>query len=164
MSSAGTMRRRLREKEEDDVIVQEALEGGTEVQRHYDASPPFIKGGAMKHYQLTALNWLISRHDAGISGILADEMGEEIPAILSRLLSSLTRALNNHLFGRTWENVGSDLDAGVSEPGAWCSKAIPCRCAKVDAPQLAEGVWEVGAVLPGGPVPWRQGSAGTDPR
>ena len=70
--------KRLGEEEEDAAIIQDTLEeenaGNNSIIRHYDQSPPFING-TLKPYQITALNWLISRHDAGLSGILADEMG-----------------------------------------------------------------------------------------
>lgn len=72
----------MREKEEDDVIVKEALEGGEDIARRYDASPSFING-TMKGYQVNALNWIISRHDFGVSGILADEMSFPPPLPLS---------------------------------------------------------------------------------
>ena len=29
----------------------------------------------MKHYQLSGLNWLITLHNEGVNGILADQMG-----------------------------------------------------------------------------------------
>lgn len=34
-----------------------------------------IAFGKMRDYQIEALNWMISLHDAGAAGILADEMG-----------------------------------------------------------------------------------------
>ena len=34
-----------------------------------------LKGGDLKDYQLTGLNWMISLYETGINGILADEMG-----------------------------------------------------------------------------------------
>jgi SWI/SNF-related matrix-associated actin-dependent regulator of chromatin subfamily A member 5 len=33
-----------------------------------------VKGGEMRDYQVRGLNWMISLHDNGINGILADEM------------------------------------------------------------------------------------------
>ena len=41
----------------------------------YDSTPPYIKGGQMRDYQLLGLNWLISLQENGMNGILADEMG-----------------------------------------------------------------------------------------
>ncbi|KAH3744142.1 chromatin-remodeling complex ATPase chain Iswi [Pelomyxa schiedti] len=63
------------EKDEDDELVQTALDEVDMSQTHFDESPPFIKNGSMKTYQVDALNWLIRRHDGGINSILADEMG-----------------------------------------------------------------------------------------
>uniref|UniRef100_A0A8D8B5T0 SWI/SNF-related matrix-associated actin-dependent regulator of chromatin subfamily A member 5 n=1 Tax=Culex pipiens TaxID=7175 RepID=A0A8D8B5T0_CULPI len=60
-----TRRHGSRNKEEVDV---EALPYFTE-------SPPFIKNGVMRPYQVQGLNWLISLYERGINGILADEMG-----------------------------------------------------------------------------------------
>jgi SWI/SNF-related matrix-associated actin-dependent regulator of chromatin subfamily A member 5 len=41
----------------------------------FTSSPPFIKNGKMRDYQIQGLNWLISLYQNGINGILADEMG-----------------------------------------------------------------------------------------
>lgn len=41
----------------------------------FEASPPYIKGGEMRDYQIRGLNWMISLYENGINGILADEMG-----------------------------------------------------------------------------------------
>lgn len=41
----------------------------------FEASPPFIKNGEMRDYQVRGLNWLITLYENGINGILADEMG-----------------------------------------------------------------------------------------
>jgi hypothetical protein len=40
----------------------------------FNGSPPFVKGGAMRDYQVEGLNWLISLYHNDINGILADEM------------------------------------------------------------------------------------------
>lgn len=42
---------------------------------YFTESPPFIKNGVMRSYQVQGLNWLISLYERGINGILADEMG-----------------------------------------------------------------------------------------
>lgn len=42
---------------------------------YYTQSPPFIKGGELRDYQVAGLNWLISLYHNNINGILADEMG-----------------------------------------------------------------------------------------
>jgi len=41
----------------------------------WTVTPPFVKNGEMRDYQLHGLNWLIRLYDHGINGILADEMG-----------------------------------------------------------------------------------------
>uniref|UniRef100_A0A1Q3EX57 Putative snf2 family dna-dependent atpase n=1 Tax=Culex tarsalis TaxID=7177 RepID=A0A1Q3EX57_CULTA len=46
-----------------------------EVMQYFTESPPFIKNGQMRPYQVHGLNWLISLYERGINGILADEMG-----------------------------------------------------------------------------------------
>ncbi len=38
------------------------------------SQPASICNGTLRSYQLTGLNWLISRHDNGVGGILGDEM------------------------------------------------------------------------------------------
>ena len=37
--------------------------------------PSLLKSGKLKDYQMVGLNWLISLHELGINGILADQMG-----------------------------------------------------------------------------------------
>jgi SWI/SNF-related matrix-associated actin-dependent regulator of chromatin subfamily A member 5 len=39
------------------------------------SQPSILKGGSLKDYQMVGLNWLISLHELGINGILADQMG-----------------------------------------------------------------------------------------
>ena len=39
-----------------------------------EVQPSILKGGELRDYQLTSLNWLISLYETGINGILADEM------------------------------------------------------------------------------------------
>ena len=41
----------------------------------FDSTPPYIKNGEMKDYQIRGLNWMISLYENDINGILADEMG-----------------------------------------------------------------------------------------
>jgi len=61
------------EEAEDKVLVEQALDTVQSVR--FTESPPYIKNGEMRYYQLQGLNWLIQLHDHGINGILADEMG-----------------------------------------------------------------------------------------
>jgi len=39
-----------------------------------EVQPSCLKGGELRDYQLTSLNWLIGLYETGINGILADEM------------------------------------------------------------------------------------------
>jgi hypothetical protein len=39
------------------------------------SQPSLVKGGTLRDYQMTAVNWLISLFENGVNGILADEMG-----------------------------------------------------------------------------------------
>ncbi|KAJ9103708.1 hypothetical protein QFC20_004712 [Naganishia adeliensis] len=65
-------RHRKSEKEEDAELLQNEVVEDVYV---YDESPPFVKGGKMRDYQVQGLNWMASLHHNGINGILADEMG-----------------------------------------------------------------------------------------
>jgi SWI/SNF-related matrix-associated actin-dependent regulator of chromatin subfamily A member 5 len=66
---------RLTEREEDEILLQEEMEGEEPVVVHLDTQPPNIKFGTMRDYQLQGLNWLIQLYEKGLGGILADEMG-----------------------------------------------------------------------------------------
>jgi len=70
---ANDHRHRKSEKEEDEELLGEADE--EEDAYVYEESPPFVKGGKMRDYQVQGLNWMASLHHNGINGILADEMG-----------------------------------------------------------------------------------------
>ena len=71
---ASVDRRRRTEQEEDAELLRDERRGG-EAETVFQKSPPFIKNGEMRDYQVMGLNWLVSLHENGISGILADEMG-----------------------------------------------------------------------------------------
>lgn len=47
----------------------------------FTESPPFVKGGKMRPYQLQGLNWLVQLYENNINGILADEMVQKIQSI-----------------------------------------------------------------------------------
>merc|ERR1712137_457305 len=77
LKEGGTEKRGRRskaaEKAEDQMLVQQAMDNSGS--GRLTSSPPFIKGGEMRYYQIQGLNWMIQLHDHGINGILADEMG-----------------------------------------------------------------------------------------
>ena len=74
--AGGAKGERLRrtEQEEDAELLRDGKHGG-EAETVFRESPPFVKNGEMRDYQVAGLNWLVSLHENGISGILADEMG-----------------------------------------------------------------------------------------
>ena len=63
----------MTEQEEDEELLAESMKSKSVIR--FDESPPYIKNGEMRDYQVRGLNWMISLHDNGINGILADEMG-----------------------------------------------------------------------------------------
>lgn len=62
------------EQEEDEELLAADSNVATTVTR-FEASPPYIKSGELRDYQIRGLNWMISLYENGINGILADEMG-----------------------------------------------------------------------------------------
>ncbi|KAK5582150.1 hypothetical protein RB653_003733 [Dictyostelium firmibasis] len=76
VSSTPTKRGHITEEAEDEAIMNETME---EEEPHsfnfFTSSPPYIKSGTMRDYQVYGLNWLIQLYERGINGILADEMG-----------------------------------------------------------------------------------------
>lgn len=64
-------RRRRTEAEEDAELLKDEKHGGS-AETVFRESPSFING-TMRDYQVAGLNWLISLHENGISGILAGE-------------------------------------------------------------------------------------------
>ena len=72
----GDHRHRMTEQEEDDEILND-LNHSKKTQISFDESPHFVKNGKMRDYQVRGLNWMISLHENGINGILADEMGKK---------------------------------------------------------------------------------------
>ncbi|XP_056643641.1 chromatin-remodeling complex ATPase chain Iswi isoform X1 [Diorhabda sublineata] len=68
------LRHRKTEQEEDEELLAET-NTKTKPTTRFEASPPYIKNGEMRDYQIRGLNWMISLYENGINGILADEMG-----------------------------------------------------------------------------------------
>lgn len=50
-----------------------------------EVQPSCLKGGQLRDYQLTSLNWLISLYETGINGILADEMVSPLTNLTSSI-------------------------------------------------------------------------------
>uniref|UniRef100_A0A7S0ZEU4 Uncharacterized protein n=1 Tax=Timspurckia oligopyrenoides TaxID=708627 RepID=A0A7S0ZEU4_9RHOD len=72
-ATTGSGRRRMTEKEEDDILLADETYEIVSTTR-LSAQPPNIKG-TMRPYQVEGLNFLIGLFERGINGILADEMG-----------------------------------------------------------------------------------------
>lgn len=67
-------RHRKTEQEEDEELLAESNKAKPIFR--FEASPHFIKEGEMRDYQVRGLNWMISLHENGINGILADEVSQ----------------------------------------------------------------------------------------
>ena len=61
------------EQEEDEELL--AADSNVTAITRFESSPPYIKNGELRDYQVRGLNWMISLFENGINGILADEMG-----------------------------------------------------------------------------------------
>jgi len=71
-AEAGSNRRARKKNEEEELKEVEK----SEVKGiRFTESPPYIKFGKMRDYQVRGLNWMIGLYENGINGILADEMG-----------------------------------------------------------------------------------------
>nr|CAD7394292.1 unnamed protein product [Timema cristinae] len=70
----GDHRHRKTEQEEDEELLAETNSSRRTI-ISFDQSPPYVKNGEMRDYQVRGLNWMISLYENGINGILADEMG-----------------------------------------------------------------------------------------
>ncbi|XP_071453499.1 chromatin-remodeling complex ATPase chain Iswi-like [Hetaerina americana] len=71
---AADHRHRKTEQEEDEELLAET-NATTRIITRFETSPPYIKSGELRDYQVRGLNWMISLYENGINGILADEMG-----------------------------------------------------------------------------------------
>ncbi|EKE42248.1 hypothetical protein ENUP19_0340G0058 [Entamoeba nuttalli] len=65
-------RRSIQDEEDTDI---ESVVQSISTAMYFENSPPYIKNGQLKPFQIDALNWLIRRHHLGVNSILADEMG-----------------------------------------------------------------------------------------
>lgn len=70
----GDHRHRKTEQEEDEELLAETNASRKTI-ISFDVTPPYIKNGEMRDYQIRGLNWMISLYENGLNGILADEMG-----------------------------------------------------------------------------------------
>lgn len=114
----GDHRHRKTEQEEDEELLAETNTKAKTVFR-FEASPPYIKFGEMRDYQIRGLNWMISLYENGINGILADEMGLGKTLQTISLLGYLKNFRNNpgpHIV----IVPKSTLQNWVNEFGRWC--------------------------------------------
>ncbi|XP_063223834.1 chromatin-remodeling complex ATPase chain Iswi isoform X2 [Bacillus rossius redtenbacheri] len=74
LGDPGDHRHRKTEQEEDEELLAETNSSRKTI-ISFDQSPPYVKNGEMRDYQVRGLNWMISLYENGINGILADEMG-----------------------------------------------------------------------------------------
>lgn len=74
LADSSDHRHRKTEQEEDEELLAESNTNVSTTTR-FEASPPYIKNGELRDYQIRGLNWMISLYEHGINGILADEMG-----------------------------------------------------------------------------------------
>uniref|UniRef100_A0A2M3Z6B9 Putative chromatin remodeling complex swi/snf component swi2 n=1 Tax=Anopheles braziliensis TaxID=58242 RepID=A0A2M3Z6B9_9DIPT len=116
-------RHRKTEQEEDEELLAETNQKAKTVFR-FESSPPYIKAGEMRDYQIRGLNWMISLYENGINGILADEMGLGKTLQTISLLGYLKNVRNNH--GPHIVIVPkSTLQNWVNEFGRWCPSLRP---------------------------------------
>ncbi|XP_058459668.1 chromatin-remodeling complex ATPase chain Iswi [Malaya genurostris] len=114
----GDHRHRKTEQEEDEELLAETNVKAKNVFR-FESSPPYIKAGEMRDYQIRGLNWMISLYENGINGILADEMGLGKTLQTISLLGYLKNFRNNQ--GPHIVIVPkSTLQNWVNEFGRWC--------------------------------------------
>ncbi|XP_062558461.1 chromatin-remodeling complex ATPase chain Iswi [Armigeres subalbatus] len=114
----GDHRHRKTEQEEDEELLAETNIKPKTVFR-FEASPPYIKAGEMRDYQIRGLNWMISLYENGINGILADEMGLGKTLQTISLLGYLKSFRSNpgpHIV----IVPKSTLQNWVNEFGRWC--------------------------------------------
>ncbi|XP_022908972.1 chromatin-remodeling complex ATPase chain Iswi isoform X2 [Onthophagus taurus] len=116
--SLGDHRHRKTEQEEDEELLAESNTKSKNTIR-FDISPPYIKGGEMRDYQVRGLNWMISLYENGINGILADEMG----------LGKTLQTISLLGFMKHYKSIGgphivivpkSTLQNWMNEFGKWC--------------------------------------------
>lgn len=74
-ASSGSRRHRMTEQAENAELIRTEKEDDRSIPIHFDFSPPYVKHGKLRDYQIQGLNWMISLYENGINGILADEMG-----------------------------------------------------------------------------------------
>uniref|UniRef100_A0A182ILL8 Uncharacterized protein n=1 Tax=Anopheles atroparvus TaxID=41427 RepID=A0A182ILL8_ANOAO len=117
-ADTGDHRHRKTEQEEDEELLAETNHKAKQVFR-FESSPPYIKAGEMRDYQIRGLNWMISLYENGINGILADEMGLGKTLQTISLLGYLKNLRNNpgpHIV----IVPKSTLQNWVNEFARWC--------------------------------------------
>ena len=108
---ASVDRRRRTEQEEDAELLRDEKRGG-KAETIFRESPHFVKNGEMRDYQVAGLNWLVSLHENGISGILA---GEWAPLYMIRFLYEFSLIFTLHRRDGAWENSANHSFPWLSE-------------------------------------------------
>eukprot|EP00935_MAST-01C_sp_MAST-1C-sp1_P001291 g1291.t1 len=123
-SGGGTPSRRERQNSHADEELMEDDEAP--VQHKFTESPPYIKFGKMRPYQIEGLNWMVNLGRLGINGILADEMG----------LGKTLQTISVLGYGQWANNISgphivivpkSTLSNWMKEIGRWCPSLRPVR-------------------------------------
>lgn len=144
----GNRRSRMKEKEEDDTILQDEEAEEEFAPVRLTSSPFFVTGGTMRSYQVHGLNWLIKLYDLGINGILADEMG------LGKTLQTISLlGYLKHMRGISGPHLviapKSTLMNWIKEVKRWCPSLRPMKLQgskeerEVQKKQLFSGEWDV---------------------
>ncbi|KAL9921619.1 chromatin-remodeling complex ATPase chain Iswi-like [Glossina fuscipes fuscipes] len=116
---------------------------------NFQNSPPYIKNGELRDYQIRGLNWMISLYENGINGILADEMG------LGKTLQTISMlGYLKHVKNQGGPHIvvapKSTLQSWLNEFEKWCpSLDVVCLIGQKDERQvllkklLLPGEWDV---------------------
>uniref|UniRef100_A0A1B0BDV9 Chromatin-remodeling complex ATPase chain Iswi n=1 Tax=Glossina palpalis gambiensis TaxID=67801 RepID=A0A1B0BDV9_9MUSC len=131
------------------VELQERTEKKIKQLFNFQNSPPYIKNGELRDYQIRGLNWMISLYENGINGILADEMG------LGKTLQTISMlGYLKHVKNQAGPHIvvapKSTLQSWLNEFEKWCpSLDVVCLIGQKDERKvllkklLLPGEWDV---------------------